>query len=380
MKKVIVLGAGMVGSVIARDLSDDPEIDVTVADISEKNLEKACHKANVVAVKVDLADSNEIRNLIKDFDLVIGALPGRLGFNALKTVIEGGKDICDISFMPEDPIVLHELAVKRNVMAVIDCGIAPGMSNLLIGYATRELFHMKNIEIYVGGLPKIRTWPYQYKAAFSPSDVIEEYTRPARFIENGTLVIQPALSDVELVEFPQIGTLEAFNTDGLRTLLKTIKSERMIEKTLRYPGHTEIIQVLRASGFFRRDEMDIKGVKVRPIDLTEKLLFPLWAYEEGEEDITVMRIIAVGSKDGKRSRYIWELYDTYDHVKRESSMARTTAFPCAIVARLMLTGKYRNVGINPPEFLGRNPAIVKLVLEGLSERGVNFESRVEMET
>jgi len=379
MKKIIILGVGMVGAVIARDLADDPELDITIADINDKNLEKVCQKANVIAAHIDLSNPDEIKNAIRDFDLVVGALPGKLGFMALKAIIESGKDCCDISFMPEDPCTLHELAVKRNVMAVIDCGVAPGMSNMLVGYATKELFQIKNIEIYVGGLPKKRTWPYEYKAAFSPSDVIEEYTRPARFVENGRLIIQPALSDPELIEFPQVGTLEAFNTDGLRTLLRTMKAERMIEKTLRYPGHVELIQILRASGFFRHDELDIKGVKIKPIDLTERLLFKLWAYEEGEEDITVMRVITMGSKNGKNARYTWDLFDTYDHVKHESSMARTTAFPCAIIARLLLSHKYKNPGINPPEFLGRNPSIMKTVLDSLSERGINLVHSFEME-
>jgi saccharopine dehydrogenase-like NADP-dependent oxidoreductase len=377
MRKIIVLGAGMVGSVIARDLADDVELDVTIADINEKNLERAGLKANVMTIKTDLSNPNEIKNIIKDFDLVVGALPGHLGFQSLKTVIESGKDCCDISFMPEDPCVLHEFATKRGVMAVIDCGIAPGMSNMLVGHATKELFQVKNIEIYVGGLPRTRTWPYQYKAAFSPTDVIEEYTRPARFVENGRMVVKPAMTDAELLEFPHVGTLEAFNTDGLRTLLRTIKTERMIEKTLRYPGHIELMQILRASGFFRKDEIDIGGVKVKPMDVAEKLLFPLWTYEEGEEDITVMRVIAVGMKDGRNMRFSWDLFDTYDHVKHESSMSRTTAFPCAIIARLVASGKYKNPGIIPPEFLGRNPAIMKTVLDGLAERGINFHASTE---
>lgn len=156
-----------------------------------------------------------------------------MGFCTLKTVIECGKDIVDISFFPEDPFKLDQLAKEKKVTAVVDCGVAPGCSNLILGYMASILDVIESFSCYVGGLPRIRTWPYEYKTPFSPSDVIEEYNRPARLVDNGKVVTQPALSEVELIDLPGVGTLEAFNTDGLRTLIRTMKVPCMKEKTMR---------------------------------------------------------------------------------------------------------------------------------------------------
>ena len=147
------------------------------------------------------------------------------------------------------------------------------------------------------------------KLDFRPIDVIEEYTRPARYIENGKLVIRPALSDPEFINFDKVGTLEAFNSDGLRTLADTLKAPNMKEKTLRYPGHIEKILVLRESGFFSQKEIEVNGKKIKPIDFTSKLLFPMWELKEGDEEFTVMKIIIEGEKDKKKYRYTYNLLD-----------------------------------------------------------------------
>ncbi len=246
MKKVIVLGAGLVGNVIARDLVKDPEIEVTVSDINQEALDFLQNNFNIQVIRADLSNTDNLRKIISDFDLVVGAVPGFMGYQTLKTVIEEGKDIVDISFFDEDPFSLSELAKEKGVTAVVDCGVAPGLSNIILGYINSIMENVNSFLCYVGGLPVIRTWPYEYKAPFSPIDVIEEYTRPARFVENGKLVVKPALSDAELLEFEGMGTLEAFNTDGLRTLLKTMDHiPNLKEKTLRYPGHIEKIRILR---------------------------------------------------------------------------------------------------------------------------------------
>ena len=374
MKKVVVLGAGMVGAVMARDLSEDSRFTVAIADINEQNLEKASRKGNIQIIKADLSRPDEVKRLVRDFDLVCGALSSHIGFSVLRAVIESGKDYCDISFMPEDATKLDSLAKEKGVTVVVDCGVAPGMSNMLCGYANSYFDQTESIEIYVGGLPVVRTLPYEYKAAFSPADVIEEYTRPSRFIVDGKIVTKPALSDPELMDFPGIGTLEAFNTDGLRSLLKTIKAPRIVEKTLRYPGHIELMRVLRETGFFNKDAIDISGVKISPLELTSKLLFKMWKYEDGEEDLTVMRVIADGMKNGKSARLAWDLLDRYDPVHNETSMSRTTAFPNAIVARMVVSGEYKNPGVNPPEFIGRNKKLLDKILDELLKRGVKFEN------
>ena len=181
-----------------------------------------------------------------------------MGYKTLEASINCGKNIVDISFFPEDVLQLDQLAKEKGVTVITDCGVAPGMSNFIIGRYNEEM-KIDALEIYVGGLPKVRKKPFQYKAPFSPADVIEEYTRPARLMENGHIIVRPALSEVEWIHFENLGTLEAFNTDGLRSLLYTmphIKNQK--EKTMRYPGHVDIIRSLKESGFFSETPIDVE--------------------------------------------------------------------------------------------------------------------------
>jgi len=274
--KAIILGCGLVGGVIAKDLAEDKDFQVTVADIDEKKLNKLAKEAGIKGIKADLSDSKVIKEIVAEQDIVIGAVPGFLGFNMLRSVIKAGKNVVDISFMAEDPLSLDELAKRNGVTAVVDMGVAPGMSHMIVGYVDSLLDKTESVIILVGGLPVIREWPYEYKIAWSPKDVIEEYIRPARLIEYGKIVEKPALSELELVNLPQIGTLEAFNTDGLRSLLYTVKVPFMKEKTLRYPGYAEKMRMFRETGFFSDIPIEVGGLKVKPVDFTAELLFPKW--------------------------------------------------------------------------------------------------------
>jgi len=375
--KIIVLGAGLVGGAIAKDLASDQALKITAVDFDQKNLDKLKNESKIQTVKADLSDSVTLSKMIEDSDLVIGVLPGNMGFRTLKTVIERGKDIVDISFFPEDPFELDRLAKEKKVTAVVDCGVAPGCSNLILGYMASILDETESFLCHVGGLPKIRTWPYEYKAPFSPSDVLEEYTRPARFVENGKLVTKPALSDPELIDFSDVGTLEAFNTDGLRSLIRTMNVPCMKEKTMRYPGHAEKMRMLSETGFFSPQSISIRGVNVRPLDLTSNLLFSMWKLNEGEEDFTVMRIVVEGKKNGKRKRFTYDLLDLYDRKTKTTSMARTTGYTCSTVARLLSDRKFSHIGICPPEFLGQDHKCYQLIMEGLREKNIHFKEKIE---
>lgn len=365
MKKITVLGAGQVGRTIAADLCKDYA--VTSADVNEENLSLLKSKFPVQTVVADLSDAAAIKKVIAAADLVIGAVPGFMGFEMVKTVIGSGKNIVDISFFNEDIFLLDESAKKNNVTAVMDCGVAPGMDNLILGFHNKKM-KVEMFECLVGGLPVKRTWPYEYKAPFSPIDVIAEYTRPARFIKDGQLVTRPALSDPELIEFDQVGTLEAFNTDGLRSLIHTMKIPNMIERTLRYPGHINYMKVLRESGFFSDEAIDIKGQKVKPLDVTARLLFPAWKLNEGEEEFTVMRIIV----RGKEKEYVYKLLDRYDKKTNTPSMSRTTGYTCTAVARLVIENNYKRIGISPPEFVGEDEKCFQFVMQYLKERNVIY--------
>lgn len=374
---IIVLGSGLIGRPMAIDLSKEKLFNVTIADLNQKNLDKIPKQLPIKKIQKDLSDPQILKSLISKNDIVLNALPSFIGFKTLKEIIKAKKNAVDITFAPEDPFELDKLAKQNNVTAIVDCGVAPGMSNLLAGYVNSLLDFTETILIYVGGLPVIREYPYEYKAGFSPIDVIEEYTRPARFVENGKLVVRPALSDPELIDFDEVGTLEAFNSDGLRTLAKTLAAPNMKEKTLRYSGHIDKIKVLRESGFFNQKEIDIKGMKIKPIDFTSKILFPLWELKDGDEDFTVMRIIIEGIKNRKKVRYSYNLLDRHDKKTNTHSMARTTGYTATSVVRLLSKGLFDRKGICPPEFIGENSQCVNFIIKELKDRGVIYQESIE---
>lgn len=376
MHKIIVLGSGMVGSAMAIDLAGRHL--VTVADRDEVALNRAKQKCNELSVRqLDVTDTALLHEAIKSFDLVLCAVPGFLGFKTLKSVIEAGKDVVDISFFPENVFDLQELATKKNVTAVVDCGVAPGMGNMILGYHNEKM-RVTDFECLVGGLPKVKNWPFCYKAPFSPVDVIEEYTRPARYVEHGKMVVREALSDCEFVLFDKVGALESFNSDGLRSLITTMPHiPNMKEKTLRYPGHVEYIRVLKESGFFSVDKLIFGSAEISPLEFTSKILFDAWKLGENEEEFTVMRITVKGeNKSGKPESVVYELYDEYDLATKTSSMARTTGYTATAAVNMILDGIFTKKGVFPPELFGDQEACFNYVLNYLRERGVVYAVRI----
>jgi len=377
LRKILVLGAGRVGSAIARDLAD--EFDVTVADAAASSLERLHDVPRITRVLADLRDKAVLHDLLKGAELVVGAVPGPMGFETVHHVLEAGRHIVDISFFEQDAFELDELAKRNGCIAVVDCGVAPGCSNLILGRHTAELDEVERFWCAVGGLPVVRTLPYEYKAPFSPIDVIAEYTRPARFRRGGKDVTMPALSEIEPVDVPGVGTLEAFNTDGLRTLLRTMPAPDMVEKTMRYPGHAERMRMLRESGFFSEAALQLDGAAVRPIELTARLLFDAWRFRPGEADLTAMRVVVEGTKAGRRTRYTYDLLDHYDAASQTLSMARTTGYTCAAAARLVAAGRFTRAGITPPELISSASAEnFDRIFSDLAARGVVFERGVEI--
>jgi len=374
MKQAVVLGAGMVGVVIGQDLLADAAFEVTIVDARAEALAAARRRCGdaLGTVAADLSAPDAVARVVDSADIVIGALASRDGFAVLRAVIEAGKDYCDISFMPEDALELNELAQERGVTAVVDCGVAPGMTNMLAACGAARMERAESIELYVGGLPANPRWPFQYKAGFAPQDVIEEYTRPARLVEGGEVVVREALSEPELMEFEGVGTLEAFNTDGLRSLVSTLDVPFMKEKTLRYPGHSELMRVFRATGLFDQEPVDVGGQTVVPRDLLAAVLFPRWTFAEGEADLTVFRAIVRGVDGATPVELRWDMIDRYDGETSTTSMGRTTAFPCAIVARMIADGTFRAPGVHAPERLGRDDDLVERVLGELRRRGVKY--------
>lgn len=371
-KRVVVLGCGRVGQAMVKDLATEQDWEITAVDAFDTAFSGLQGFTNIATRQADLSDPAVVAQVVSGHDLAVGAVPGPMGAATLRSVIEAGVDIVDISFFEEDPFHLHELAVQRGVTAVMDCGVAPGFSNLALGHSQTVFDELSSFICYVGGLPEVRRWPYEYAAVFSPIDVLAEYTRPARIVEKGSEVVREALSEIELLDFPGVGTLEAFNSDGLRTLLTVDGIPDMKEKTMRFPGHAERMRMLRETGFFGEDEVEVGGAKIRPIDLTATLLFPKWQLPEGEGDQTVMRIAVEGILDGRKIRRTWDMLDRFDHEGGITSMARTTGYTCTAAVRALAAGLYNEPGLVPPEVLGRAPGVYDFIVARLAERDVDF--------
>lgn len=370
--KIAVLGAGMVGRAIALDLANDYA--VTSFDISETNLhELKKRNTSIETVVANLSLFDEYKNRLKPFDLVVTAVPGFMGYKTLEAVIGTGKNVVDISFFPEDVLQLDKLAKDKNVTVITDCGVAPGVSNFIIGRYNEEM-KVTAFECYVGGLPKEKKPPFQYKAPFSPIDVIEEYIRPARLVEGGNIVTRPALSEREMMRFDEVGELEAFNTDGLRSLIFTMKNiPDMKEKTLRYPGHIDLIIALQQAGFFETSPLRIKETDISPLAFTSKLLINEWKLGPEEEEFTIMKVIVKGEKDGKKRTVEYDLLDRYDKATKTSSMSRTTGYTCTAAVNLIAKKLFTEKGVFPPELISKHKECFDFVINYLKERKVNWK-------
>lgn len=372
MSNVIVIGAGMVGSAMAIDMAKNHQ--VTLTDINLTVLETVKSKTPELQIQtLDVTNKKVLQQTISPFDLVICAVPGFLGFETLKSIIEAKKNVIDISFFPENSLELDALAKEMQVTAIVDCGVAPGMDNVILGHYN-EIMKLTDFECLVGGLPKEKKWPFCYKAPFSPIDVIEEYTRPARYVENGYEVVREALTDCDYVDFDKIGTLESFNSDGLRSIIHTMPHiPNMKEKTLRYPGHVEYIRVLKESGFFSESSIEVNGTEVSPLDFTSKILFNEWKLGPKEEEITVMRITLKGENSkGQIEEITYDLHDEYCQETETSSMSRTTGYTATAAANLFLDGLFAEKGVFPPELVGKHEACFTYFLSYLEERNIHY--------
>ena len=369
MTRIVVLGCGAVGRPMAIDLCKAPGCEVISVDVNQEALERLAREHPIQIRVEDLSTAEGVTRAVEDADLVIGSVPYSIGYAMLEGVIRAGKNIVDISYYPEDPFGLDELAKEKRVTAVVDCGVAPGMANIILGDHTRKM-KVNRYECYVGGIPKARNAPFEYKSPFPVLEVLEEYAGSGRKVENGKVVVEPMLSETKTIDFEEVGALACLNSDGLRTLIRTMDIPDMLEKTLRYPGHVDLMRIFRDAGFLNLTSIQVKGASVRPIDVTASLLSPHWVYEPGEADLTVMRLVISGEEDGRPTTYTYDLYDEYDPATGVLSMARTTGYTCTAVARLVLDGIYSQKGISPPELVGRVDGCRERVENYLEDRGV----------
>ena len=370
MSRIVVLGCGAVGKYMAIDLCKNPGYEVVSVDVNRENLEQLTSEYPIEVRVEDLSKSDGVTRAVEDADIVIGSVPYSLGYSMLENVIRAGKNIVDISYFMEDPFGLDELAKEKGVTAVVDCGVVPGMGNIILGDHSRNM-KLDRYECYVGGVPKSRKTPLGYKSPFPVLEVLEEYAESGTMIEAGKVVVKPMLAETKTIELDKVGTMACLNSDGLRTLIHTMDIPDMFEKTLRYPDHVDQMRIFRDTGLLNMTPIQVEGVSVRPIDVTASLLSPLWKYEQGEADITVMRLIISGMEDEKPITYTWDMYDEYDPATGALSMARTTGYTCTAVTRMVLEGSYSQKGISPPEFVGRVEGCWESVRGYLEDRGVH---------
>jgi saccharopine dehydrogenase-like NADP-dependent oxidoreductase len=376
LMKIITIGCGNIGSIAAEDLAKSQNtLEIVIADKDEtkaKNIAKKIGIQNVSWTHLDATNHDKLTHALKNYDLAMGFLPGKLGFYLAEACIEAKTSLIDVSYMPENPLKLNSKAAKANVTIIPDCGLAPGISNILIGNAVKKLESVQAIHIMVGGLPEKPVPPLDYIITWSPENLIDEYVREAKIVKDGKKVEVEALSGVEEIEFPGFGKLEAFYTDGLRTLPDTIENvEEMWEKTLRYPGHAEKIKLLRSLGFFEEKETIVDGVNVSPRRVTVKLLGHKLSKPK-IKDIVALKAEVCGFKDGKRICQVYHLLDYYDEKQGITAMARTTAYTASAIAQLMLKGIIKEKGVVPPEKIGMNDELFKRFLEILEKHGIKI--------
>ncbi len=378
--KVLVLGCGRIGSVAAEDLAKSRTMDsIVVADKNGKEAEDVVHRIgenNLSWMQLDATDHNTLIDALEDFDLVMGFLPGKLGYPLTRACIRAGTDLVDVSYMSQNPLSMNKEAVHASTRIVPDCGLAPGISNILVGHVTERLDSVSTVHIMVGGLPERPTPPLDYIITWSPDNLIEEYVRKAKVIQEGEIVEVEALTGLEEVEFPDIGTLEAFYTDGLRTLPYTIRNiNNMWEKTLRYPGHAKKIELLRTLGFFDEEPIDLGETSISPRSITARLFTRKLCRRE-VNDIVAMKIKVLGVEDNIQVSYTFRLLDRYDKSAGVTAMARTTAYPASIVAQMILKGTVEQTGVIPPERLGMDEQLYKMFMYELERRGIMIDQKV----
>ena len=349
---ILILGSGNVGRAIATDLAGIHE--VLVADKYPVRL-----PGNIESIELDASDTMALKDAFDDMELVICALPSFLGYQVLESCVEHGIDVVDVSFSPENPLQLQEAALRSGASVVVDAGFGPGLSNLFVGSIYEELDRIEECYIKIGGLPKYPKPPLFYESTWCTKDLIEEYTREARLVNDGKIVLKKPLESIEPVKVMGY-EFEEFFSDGLRTLLFTVEADLMEETTLRWPGHLEKIRVLDELGFFKEDR----------VDDTLEVLAPLMS--NSGNDVSLMTVEARGPIDGEEHTIYYELYD--EAQGDFSSMSRTTGFTTASVARLVADGEL-DAGVIPLEKLGMNVELHDRIVGDMNDRGVRINRK-----
>ncbi len=375
---VAVVGAGLMGSVIARDLASAPDVKrVVVVDSDNSKLRLASGDSRKIkAVAIDVNNRRRLSRILADVDACVVALPHGISVAVDRISLESGTNVLDLAF-EDSQMKLDHLARRKKSVLIPGCGLAPGLSNILVLHGSRFLDEAYEGHIWVGGIPQDPQPPLGYRLVFSIKGLLNEYLSLARIMRNGEIVSVDPFSEVEEAFFPSpVGRCEAFFTDGLATLLYSKrKFKQLDERTVRWPGHAEKIRFMIRAGFFEKRRIMVDGGEVSPLDFSSALLTRL--LKQGDDrDVTVMRVETSGIKEGRHVTIKHELLDKYDEKTATTSMGRTTGFTCSIICRMVGRGEIEGKGLLPPEEALDNARVEKLLRE-LSAKGVEVRESVQ---
>jgi lysine 6-dehydrogenase len=373
--RMLVLGAGLQGSACAYDLLQRPEVDrVTLGDLNPKRMAPFLRKKagkRLVLARLDAAQGARLRRLLHGHDAVLNALPYYFNLPVAKAAVAAGMHCADLGGNTE--IVqqqkgLHAAAVKRGASVVPDCGLAPGMVNILAAEGIRRVGDAETVKIFVGGLPQHPEPPLNYQIVYSLEGALDYYTTPSWVLRDAKPTRVDALSEVEPVEFPPpVGFLEAFHTGGGISTLPWAyagKVRTMEYKTLRYPGHVAVMRAIRALGLLDVKPVVVKGVKVIPRDAFIATVSPKLTKPDGR-DLVALRV-EVTARGGRR--VAWQLLDYYDDATGISAMMRTTGYSLAVTGVMQVDGRITAKGVHTPD----EAVPFEAYVNELKQRGVNI--------
>ncbi|MFL5564200.1 MAG: saccharopine dehydrogenase family protein [Gemmatimonadaceae bacterium] len=377
--RMLVLGAGLQGSACAYDLLKNPDVkEVRLADLHTGHLEPFLAPFSgdrLIFTTLDVRDREATLALMRECDAVMSAIPYYFNYDLAALAVEAGVHFSDLGGNTEIVFkqkTLDAAAKKKNITVIPDCGLAPGMVNILAEHAIRQLDSVDAVRIFVGGLPQHPQPPLNYQIVYSLEGVLDYYTTLSWVLRNGKRTQVAALSEIEPVEFGgSLGTLEGFHTaGGLSTMAFRYEGKipTMEYKTLRYPGHARIMEAIRDLGLLELKPVDVKGVKVVPRDLVVAAMGPRLTKPDAH-DLVAMRVFAEGKKDGKPKRVGWEMVDRYDDENGISAMERSTGYSLSITGQMQARGEIGKAGVfTPDEAIPAPKYIAELAGRGLMIR------------
>lgn len=380
--RMLVLGAGLQGTACAFDLLRHSEVtEVRLAGMPIDKLPpflRAYAAPRFVPTPVDVRDHDAVRALMRECDAVMCALPYYFNLEMTRLAVDVGVHFCDLGGNTEivsQQKELDEAARQRGVSVIPDCGLAPGMVNILAQHGIEQLDRVDAVRIYVGGLPQNPEPPLNYQVVYSLEGVLDYYTTLSWVLRNGQRTQVPALSEIEPVRFPApLGELEAFHTaGGLSTLAFRYEGTipTMEYKTLRYPGHATIMAALRDLGFFSLEPIQVAGHRVVPREVALAILTERLAKPEAR-DLVALRVVVAGERDGRPVTLTWELVDRYDEEHGVSAMMRCTGYSLAITGWMQVKGLVSGMGVRTPD----EAVPAARYVEELAQRGVRITSRI----